>query len=515
MNGISHKQAIKWIHRRMDGLLNDRQLVELDEHLHSCDACRAYATNLDGFSTHLQNEFHRRWDTQLDPSQKVFEHVTARATKLRVTGRIISGAKLLAGAMTLIALAVVINFMMTQRPSTSPATPATEIVDSTFLPTERLLAFASYQNGNSDIYTMHADGSGLTNLTNHPADDSYPFWSPNGKQIAFTRHQEGFMQIYLMDADGSNIIQLTNGEGNYWFDVNGFTPWSPDSRKLIFGHSKEKGDYRLYSMDADGKNKKMLMNEPGVYLRPSWSPDGERIVFEYYESEARPMARHLFVVDKNGNHLTEMTGSLPIDGSDIFLFDYYWSQDGMSIFFTAGTSETFDIYKVGLDGSPTVMTKSTRPIIDWWNGITLQTNENGRSLNWLRSDGSKSTLEVCPNGDLGHDRGLGVVAQRSYSGNLVFGSSCSEDSGWMLYWANPDGTVTDKLLNSPISSDTVTLFSMTWSADDRFIAFVAVDDSPDLTDILYIFDIAQARKDPSVEPLKMTGSYGPSWQPTP
>jgi TolB protein len=519
MNGISHKQAIKWIHRRMDGLLNDRQLVELDEHLQSCDACRVYATNMDGLSAHLQNEFHRRWDTQLDPSQKVFEHVTTKASKLRVTSRIVSGTKLLAGAITLIVLAVVINFMMTRRPSTSPATPPTEIVEDTFLPTKRLLAFASYQDGNSDIYTMQADGSGLTNLTNHPADDVSPFWSPDGKRIVFTRHQDGLTQIYLMDADGSNVIQLTDSEGDYWFDINGYTPWSPDGNKMLFLHSSpEKKDYKLYSMDADGKNKIVLMNEPGVYLRPSWSADGEHVAFEHFESNYESKATtipHLFVVDKNGNNLAEITGPRGRDGSAPFFLDYYWSQDGKSIFFMAGTRETIDIYKASLDGSLTVMTKSKRFIIDWWHGITLQTNENGRSLNWLRPDGSKSTLEVCPNGDLWHDQVLGVDYKRSYSGNLVFGSSCSPSSGWMLYWANPDGTITDKLLNSPISGDNITLFHMTWSPDDQFIAFVAMDDSPDLTDTLYVLDIVQARKDPSVQPLKMTGSYGPSWQPTP
>jgi Tol biopolymer transport system component len=268
-------------------------------------------------------------------------------------------------------------------------------------------------------------------------------------------------------------------------------------------------------MDADGKNKKMLMNEPGMYNRPSWSPDGEHVVFEYYESETRPMARHFFVVDKNGNNLTEITKSLPIDGSYIFIFDYDWSQDGTSIFFRAGTSQTFNVYKASLDGSLKVMATSTGLIIDWWNGTSFQTHENGRSLTWLRSDGSQSTLEVCQIGELGHEVGLGTSHKRSSSGNLVFGSSCSPSSGWMLYWANPDGTITDKLLDSPISGNNLHLFHMTWSPDDRFIAFVAIDDSPDFTDTLYVLDIAQARKDPSVEPLKMIGSYAPSWQPIP
>ena len=40
------------------------------------------------------------------------------------------------------------------------------------------IAFSSNRDGNFDIYTMSADGSGLTRLTNHPASDKDPVWSP-------------------------------------------------------------------------------------------------------------------------------------------------------------------------------------------------------------------------------------------------------------------------------------------------------------------------------------------------
>ena len=168
MNDISHKRAIQLINRRTDGLLNESQLLALDEHLHSCDSCRAYASNMDGLSAHLQNEFHRRWDAQLSPSQKVFEPVTTRASKIPMANRLSSGVKLLAGAMALLVLGIAINFVVSRLQSTSPVTNATETVNAE----DRMLAFASEQNGNSDIYTMRADGGGMTNLTINSASDA-------------------------------------------------------------------------------------------------------------------------------------------------------------------------------------------------------------------------------------------------------------------------------------------------------------------------------------------------------
>ena len=40
------------------------------------------------------------------------------------------------------------------------------------------IAFGSNRDGNGEIYVMNADGSGQTRLTNNPAEDAVPAWSP-------------------------------------------------------------------------------------------------------------------------------------------------------------------------------------------------------------------------------------------------------------------------------------------------------------------------------------------------
>jgi Tol biopolymer transport system component len=384
---------------------------------------------------------------------------------------------------------------------------------------DRLLAFASTQNGISDIYTMHADGSGLTNLTNDPAYDGSPFWSPDGKQIAFTSDRSGSTQIHLMDADGSNITQLTHDEGGPHFDINGYIPWSPDGTQLIFVNKlPEEQDWKLYVLDIDGGHTTTLTNEPGEYLLPSWSPDGEHIAF-ISASPSYRTTRDIFVVDKEGNNLTHLTRDLP--NGAIFVFgDYAWSRNGESITFTADTN-TFDreawqanskstVYRASLDGSLTIVTSADKPIIAWQSGRTLLRDIEGKpSFSWLRSDGSQSSLELCGS----NDRASNIAYKQSNAGNLVLGANCSA-SGWILYWTNPDGTLTSKLMESMIPARNDILFHMIWSPDDRFIAFISTDsDSSNSTTTLYVLDIEQARKDPSTPPLKMEAGYGPSWQP--
>ncbi len=57
-----------------------------------------------------------------------------------------------------------------------------------------------------EIFVMNADGSGIRQLTMHPAHDSAPVWSPDGKRIAFISDRDGKdheNQIYVMRANGS------------------------------------------------------------------------------------------------------------------------------------------------------------------------------------------------------------------------------------------------------------------------------------------------------------------------
>jgi Tol biopolymer transport system component len=51
-----------------------------------------------------------------------------------------------------------------------------------------------------EIWAMNRDGSGLTNLTQHPADDMFPDWSPDGTEILFSSTRDGGFDIYAMPA---------------------------------------------------------------------------------------------------------------------------------------------------------------------------------------------------------------------------------------------------------------------------------------------------------------------------
>src|SRR5215207_6827603 len=151
-------------------------------------------------------------------------------------------------------------------PTNTPEPTATQVVLGVV---EGTIAFQSNRDGNNEIHVMNGDGSGLVNLTNNPADDYTPVWSPDGKKIIFSRNSE----IYVMNADGSGQTNLTNNPAD-----DEHPDWSPDGTQIVFSSNRD-GNNEIYVMNADGSAQTNLTNNPTNDIFPNWSADGTQIGF--------------------------------------------------------------------------------------------------------------------------------------------------------------------------------------------------------------------------------------------
>jgi TolB protein len=127
------------------------------------------------------------------------------------------------------------------------------------------IAFTNTSANGSDIFAINADGTGLTNLTNDPAADDSPAWSPDGTKIVFRSNRTGVYDLYVMNADGSGVTALTADSA-----AEGRPAWSPDGAKLAFA-SNRGGNYEIYVMNADGSGVVRLTDNPAVDARPAWT----------------------------------------------------------------------------------------------------------------------------------------------------------------------------------------------------------------------------------------------------
>ena len=76
----------------------------------------------------------------------------------------------------------------------SPVEPENVVSDDyspAWSPDGSKIAFQSNRDGNWEIYTMNADGSNQTNISNNDFDDGSPSWSPDGSKIAFNTVRDG------------------------------------------------------------------------------------------------------------------------------------------------------------------------------------------------------------------------------------------------------------------------------------------------------------------------------------
>jgi eukaryotic-like serine/threonine-protein kinase len=209
-----------------------------------------------------------------------------------------------------------------------------------FAPDGKNAAFTSKQDGNQEIYTVNLVSGKFKNLTNHPDADIAPVWSPDGKHIAFlsTRDAGGVLEVSVMNADGSGYQRLVNTTGN-----TGGLSWSPDGQTIAFNQDYGDGNYDIMTVHPDGSNLIRLTNDPFFDGAPAFSPDGGAIAFisSRIDRTFKP-----FIMGADGSAQTLLAN---IAASGIFTL---WSPDGQTVYFpSAGAGGTAAIYRVAPSGA--------------------------------------------------------------------------------------------------------------------------------------------------------------------
>ena len=199
------------------------------------------------------------------------------------------------------------------------------------------LVFITERDGNPEVYTIMANGSGLRRLTETEALEGGPRWSPDGGRIAFHSNRDGNLEIYTMDDQGGDVRRLTE------HPAADFSPtWSPDGTRMAFVSERD-GNPEIYVMNADGSHVQRLTNNPAADLMPAWSPDGKQIVFV----SDRGGAQELYLMDANGGNVAQFSTFF---GS----FGWFpaWKPDGTQLSFAVGSTSAVNYYRTPLPAAP-------------------------------------------------------------------------------------------------------------------------------------------------------------------
>ena len=277
------------------------------------------------------------------------------------------------------------------------------------------IVYASNREGSFDIYRVKPDGSGATNLTRSSSSDLWPSVSPDGTKVVYTAKRGRTEDIWVMTINGGDRRQLTDNDEN-----DSWPTWSPDGRRIAFVSTRNStvgwpqkiylGE--LFVMDTDGTNVEQVTHLDSEIMHPSWSPDGQRIVFDCEKDhENRRGARDIYTIRVDGSDLVNLSqtiisdgyqghGTSPEyspDGADIVFIAVNrgtsvcvmsaaggalrtltndgrqeahpaWSPDGARIVYAIGDSGSFDLYVMNADGTnprPIVNSRYQETVPDW------------------------------------------------------------------------------------------------------------------------------------------------------
>jgi serine/threonine protein kinase/Tol biopolymer transport system component len=180
-----------------------------------------------------------------------------------------------------------------------------------------------------DLYLIRADGRDLRQLTDDPARDRAPRWSPDGRRILFSSNRSGKYEAWTIRPDGSGLTQVTRAPGE---SVNN-PIWSPDGRRIAFTYGSH--GTSLLDLDRPSASPHRLSALPGgqVFAATSWSGDGRWLTgfFQRQDRMAVPGVVLWSLADGTQRRLTS-SGSESLflhNGSRIlfFLGDSLWTVD--------------------------------------------------------------------------------------------------------------------------------------------------------------------------------------------
>ena len=231
--------------------------------------------------------------------------------------------------------------------------------------------YSSSAGVNGDVYSVCADGSGVARLTDDPAYDGMPAWSPDGTQLAFVSERSGAAQVYRMDANGDNVRQLTtdlqndqpiwlpggeqiavrstDGQGLWWWRVVDLNSdqlvdlteasydfffkkesWSPDGKQIAYMSLKEQqgrndGSSQIHVKAIDGSYDLTLTDNIWANINPVWSPDGKALAF-LSEMHGEYNIFALYVMNADGGNARQISEPIFTESAV-----FSWSPDGKQI----------------------------------------------------------------------------------------------------------------------------------------------------------------------------------------
>jgi Tol biopolymer transport system component len=238
-------------------------------------------------------------------------------------------------------------------------------------PDGRWILASGTVDGDAELYLIPIAGGPAKKLTDNTFADDLAVWIEGGRRILFESDRRGKMEKFVMDADGSDVrpahaerppipvgpdrrFELQEEKGTIvlvdritqtrhaitsglWSEQPSF---SPDGRSIVYEQRSSADPHAVETSNivvarADGSGARAIT----AGTDPSWSPNGQRLVFKVWE----PSTQKLFIATAKP------------DGSDLRRLSDgvhpQWSPDGGQIVFMRDQADGTHIFVMKADGT--------------------------------------------------------------------------------------------------------------------------------------------------------------------
>ncbi len=243
-----------------------------------------------------------------------------------------------------------------------------------------------------ELFLVKTQGSPkATRMTESPAYDHAPAWSPDGKKIIFASDRSGVEDLYLLQPDDPEHPELTKA---HKFKTTQLTKSDDAESGVSFS---PKGDAvaflragKLWTMKPDGTDQKILVDSQQVFDY-DWSPDGKYVAFARMDGS---FASELYIVPADGSEKPRNVTRYATYNGDVS-----WS--GNKISFVSQRRGTYAMHVLALQKPAAPGSSGPAPDIDWDDLHTRVTRPAGMSAEsgTLSPDGTQVAFRSTSNGD--------------------------------------------------------------------------------------------------------------------
>jgi Tol biopolymer transport system component/C-terminal processing protease CtpA/Prc len=328
-----------------------------------------------------------------------------------------------------------------------------------------------------DIWTVPASGGEARLLVSHPANESKPLYSPDGRRLAFISMRTGNGDIYLLTLDSGDLKRLTFDDSNDQLDA-----WSSDGKWIYFSSSSRdiSGMNDIFRVSSDG----------GTPMQVS----ADRYTTEYFAAPSRDGSTIAISGHGLGSGQWWRKGHSHIDESEIWLmhpgatpsYDRIsdggakemwpmWHRDGRSLYYISDKTGAENIWLAEPGRKPRALTNFTSGRAIWpsisYDGRLIVFNRDSQIWKFDTASNRASAVAITRRG-----ASAGPAIEHLRLSDQISELALSPDGkktafvvrGEVFAASAADGGDAARVTNSPAEESQVA-----WSPDSRRLVYVS------------------------------------------